>query len=402
MFITKSIDPRLLDKYKQEASKMGRDGWVYAYAMDTSKDERSKGKTVEVGRAMFATENRRFTLLDAPGHKGYVPNMVVGTMQADVGVLIISARRGEFETGFEKGGQSREHAIIAKTCGVRALIVAINKMDDPTVEWSQERYDEIVKKVSPFLKGVGFPKSSVRYIPISGWTGKGIAESVRADAPWFDSDETLIHMLDTIPMPKRDVKGQFRMPVLDRFRHMGVCCVGKVERGSVVPGDKLALMPGESIGEVTDVFIDEQTLEKGEAGDNLCLRLKGIPEEELRAGTCLCATDSLCHFSKQIICQFVLLEHRSLIAPGYRCVMHIHTASVEVTVHRILALLDKKTKKIKEKLPKFATPGNSYVISLEFDQPQCVEMYSDFERMGRFLLRDEDSTIGIGVITKVK
>jgi signal recognition particle receptor subunit beta len=177
MYLTGQVDKRTLEKYEREAKEKNRETWYLSWALDTNQEERDKGKTVEVGQALFETDRKRFTILDAPGHAGYVPNMIGGTVQADIGVLVISARRGEFETGFEKGGQTREHAMLAKTAGMRHLVILINKMDDPTVNWSIARFEECKTKLTPFLKKVGFnPKTDLHYIPVSGLTGANLKE----------------------------------------------------------------------------------------------------------------------------------------------------------------------------------------------------------------------------------
>ena len=187
MWLSGNIDDRTLQKYADDAKAQNRESWKFAYAMDTNEEERAKGKTVEVGRSFFATENKRFTVLDAPGHKNFVPHMIGGASQADIGVLVIAARKGEFETGFEKGGQTREHITLAKTAGVKQLVVVINKMDDKTVEWSQDRYDECVSKLSPFMKESGFrPKKDCYWLPVSALSGANIAEPLTDDVcPWF-------------------------------------------------------------------------------------------------------------------------------------------------------------------------------------------------------------------------
>merc|ERR1719494_1786424 len=176
LVLTGHVDERTIEKYQREAKEKNRESWFLAYVMDTSEEEKAKGKTVEVGRAQFELTSKRFTILDAPGHKSYVPNMISGASQADIGVLIVSSRKGEFETGFEKGGQTREHALLAKTLGVEKLIVAINKMDDPTVEWDQKRYKEIESKLSPFLRKTGFKSSEVHFMPCSGFTGANLKD----------------------------------------------------------------------------------------------------------------------------------------------------------------------------------------------------------------------------------
>jgi peptide chain release factor subunit 3 len=160
LYATGMVDERTMEKFKREAKEQGRESWYLSWALDLTREERAKGKTVEVGRAFFETEKRRYTVLDAPGHKNFVPSMIGGASQADVGILVISARKGEYETGFEKGGQTREHAVLAKTQGVNRLVVVVNKMDDPTVNWSKERYDECTTKLAQFLKGTGYnPKT---------------------------------------------------------------------------------------------------------------------------------------------------------------------------------------------------------------------------------------------------
>ncbi|KAJ2377546.1 translation termination factor GTPase eRF3, partial [Coemansia sp. RSA 2607] len=186
LYLTEMVDKRTMEKYEREAKEAGRESWYLSWALDTNQEERAKGKTVECGRAYFETTKRRYTILDAPGHKNFVPSMLGGAAQADVGVLVISARKGEFETGFERGGQTREHALLAKTAGVRRLIVAINKMDDPTVKWDKERYDDIIAKLSPFLRTAGYPKSDLLFMPISGFTGAGVKDRVTSDVcPWY-------------------------------------------------------------------------------------------------------------------------------------------------------------------------------------------------------------------------
>lgn len=187
LYITGMVDKRTMEKYEKEAKEAGRESWYLSWALDSTPQERAKGKTVEVGRAYFETDARRYTILDAPGHKTFVPSMISGAAQADVAVLVISARKGEFETGFEKGGQTREHVMLIKTAGVTKLVIVINKMDDPTVDWDQGRYEEIKGKLTPFVKGAGFnPKTDVTFIPVSAFTGVNLKDRVtKAICPWY-------------------------------------------------------------------------------------------------------------------------------------------------------------------------------------------------------------------------
>ena len=188
LFLSGMVDKRTMEKYEREAKEAGRDSWYLSWALDSTPQERAKGKTVEVGRAYFETDTRRYTILDAPGHKTFVPSMISGAAQADVAILVISARKGEFETGFEKGGQTREHVMLVKTTGVSKVIVVINKMDEPTVEWDQGRYDEIKGKLTPFIRSAGFNlKNDVTFIPVSAYTGANLKDRVpKSICPWWE------------------------------------------------------------------------------------------------------------------------------------------------------------------------------------------------------------------------
>lgn len=229
---TGMVDERTLDKYKREAKDAGRETWYISWALDLNKEERAQGKTIEVGRGFFETEKRRYSILDAPGHKTYVPNMIGGASQADVGLLVISARKGEYETGFEKGGQTREHAMLAKTQGVNKLVIVVNKMDDPTVEWSEDRYKECTTKVVQFLKGVGYnPKTDIAMMPVSAQTFTGIKERVpKSVAPWYDGP-SLLEYLDGMQALERKLNAPFMMPIAAKYKDMGTMVEGKIESG---------------------------------------------------------------------------------------------------------------------------------------------------------------------------
>jgi peptide chain release factor subunit 3 len=229
---TGMVDERTLDKYKREAKDAGRETWYISWALDLNKEERAQGKTIEVGRGFFETEKRKYSILDAPGHKTYVPNMIGGASQADVGVLVISARKGEYETGFEKGGQTREHAMLAKTQGVNKIVIVVNKMDDPTVEWSEERYKECTSKVVQFLKGVGYnPKTDIAMMPVSAQTFTGIKDRVPVEtAPWYGGP-SLLEYLDGMQALERKLNAPFMMPIAAKYKDMGTMIEGKIESG---------------------------------------------------------------------------------------------------------------------------------------------------------------------------
>jgi len=404
LFLTGHVDKRTIEKFEREAKDRNRESWYLAFIMDTNEEERAKGKTVEVCRAVFATENKRFTILDAPGHKSFVPNMIAGAAQADVGVLVISARRGEFETGFERGGQTREHAMLAKTLGVRLLIVVINKMDDHTVNWSKERYDECVGKLSPFLKSAGYNVAKhVQWVPISGLTGANILEPVaRAKCGWYEGP-TLLQMLDGLKVGGRNPDAPLRIPVLDKYSDRGTIAMGKVESGTVKIGQSIRVMPGNARGKVERVYINDVEVGSALPGENIKLKLKGVPEDYVSKGYVICSEEDpipvVDRFQAQIMVT-ELAEH-SLFTAGYNAVLHVHTCEEEVTVEKLIAEVDKKTGENKPGKPRFVREGSLCVAQLKTARTVCVETFESFQQLGRFTLRDAGRTIGIGKILRL-
>eukprot|EP00656_Telonema_subtile_P008936 TRINITY_DN14176_c0_g4_i4.p1 TRINITY_DN14176_c0_g4~~TRINITY_DN14176_c0_g4_i4.p1 ORF type:complete len:415 (+),score=137.83 TRINITY_DN14176_c0_g4_i4:52-1296(+) len=405
MYLTGMLDDRTLQKFESEAKAKNRESWKFAWALDVTDQERAKGKTEECGRAIFETENKRFVIIDAPGHKSFVPHMIGGASQADCAVLVISARRGEFETGFEKGGQTREHAMLAKTAGVKRLIVVINKMDDPTVEWDKERYDECVTKLTPYLKSVGFKLSEVQWMPISGLGGSNLRERLpEGTFPSYDGP-SLLEYLNDLKAPKRLLDLPMRLPCTGAYREMGVILTGKVEAGVVALGAKYVLYPNKETVEIIGVAIEHtEGLALAETGDNVRLKVKGVDDTAVSCGFVLCAPEKPVKVTKQFLAKVVVMESKSIICAGYTCVMHIHALQVEVTFGDLLAVEEQKSKKIVQKKPAFVRASEKHMVLIRMttEQPICIETYADFAQLGRFMLRDEGKTIGIGLVTKIK
>ncbi|NXL58747.1 ERF3A factor, partial [Chordeiles acutipennis] len=400
MYLTGMVDKRTLEKYEREAKEKNRETWYLSWALDTNQEERDKGKTVEVGRAYFETEKKHFTILDAPGHKSFVPNMIGGASQADLAVLVISARKGEFETGFEKGGQTREHAMLAKTAGVKHLIVLINKMDDPTVNWSNERYEECKEKLVPFLKKVGFnPKKDIHFMPCSGLTGANLKEQSEF-CPWYIG-LPFIPYLDNLPNFNRSVDGPIRLPIVDKYKDMGTVVLGKLESGSICKGQQLVMMPNKHNVEVLGILSDDVETDSVAPGENLKIRLKGIEEEEILPGFILCDPNNLCHSGRTFDAQIVIIEHKSIICPGYNAVLHIHTCIEEVEITALICLVDKKTGEKSKTRPRFVKQDQVCIARLRTAGTICLETFKDFPQMGRFTLRDEGKTIAIGKVLKL-
>ncbi|VDC02078.1 unnamed protein product [Peniophora sp. CBMAI 1063] len=403
LYLCGMVDKRTMEKYEKEAKEAGRESWYLSWALDSTTQERAKGKTVEVGRAYFETEKRRYTILDAPGHKTYVPSMISGAAQADVALLVISARKGEFETGFEKGGQTREHITLAKTAGVTKVAVVINKMDDSTVNWDKARYDEIVGKLQPFLKGASFNlKTDVTFLPVSAYTGANLKERVsKATAPWWDGPSVLEY-LDALPMIGRNINAPLMMPISEKYKDLGTVAVGKIESGAMRKGDTLLVMPNRQTVEVAGIAneLDEE-VQAAFSGDNVRVKLRGIEDEEISPGFVLSSHAKPVKAVKTFEAQLAILEHKNIICAGYSAVMHVHTLAEEVTLSALLHYFDKSTGRKSRKPPQFAKRGQRIVALVETSQPVCVERFADYPQLGRFTLRDEGKTVAIGKVTKL-
>mmetsp|Transcript_11797 Transcript_11797/g.35395 ORF Transcript_11797/g.35395 Transcript_11797/m.35395 type:complete len:608 (+) Transcript_11797:53-1876(+) len=422
LYLTDHVDKRTIEKYEREAKQRNRESWFLAFIMDTNEEERAKGKTVEVGRAPFSTAEKRYTILDAPGHKNYVPHMISGAAQADVGILVISARRGEFETGFERGGQTREHAMLAKTLGVRYLVVVVNKMDDPTVQWSKARYDECVTKLRPFLKSCGYTiKKEVKFLAVSGLTGANVLEPVRHEAcDWWEplcaakanntEERTLLACLDHLAITGRSAESPLRVPVLDRYKDGGTVALGKVETGRITLGDTVVVMPTGTRTKVESIVIGETNhVRSAKPGENVALKLSNVGVEDVAKGFVLCSPPPArpCPAVTTFIAQIALvelLEHRPVFTAGYDCVLHAHTCETEVTVTRLVEQVNAPAPKKnapptkKRQAIHFAKQGAVVVAVLTVPQSICVEAYDDVEQLGRFTLRDEGKSIAIGKV----
>ncbi|KAG7592087.1 Translation elongation factor EFTu/EF1A C-terminal [Arabidopsis thaliana x Arabidopsis arenosa] len=404
LYLSGQVDERQIQKYEKEAKDKSRESWYMAYIMDTNEEERLKGKTVEVGRAHFETQSTRFTILDAPGHKSYVPNMISGASQADIGVLVISARKGEFETGYERGGQTREHVQLAKTLGVSKLIVVVNKMDDPTVNWSKERYDEIEQKMVPFLKASGYnTKKDVVFLPISGLMGKNMDQRMGQNVcPWW-SGPSFFEVLDSIEIPPRDPNGPFRMPIIDKFKDMGTVVMGKVESGSIREGDSLVVMPNKEHVKVVAIYCDEDKVKRAGPGENLRVRITGIEDEDILAGFVLSSIVNPVPVVTEFVAQLQILEllDNAIFTAGYKAILHIHAVVEECEIIELKSQIDLKTRKPMKKKVLFVKNGAAVVCRIQVTNSICIEKFSDFPQLGRFTLRTEGKTIAVGKVTEL-
>jgi len=318
---------------------------------------------------------------------------------------VISARKGEFETGFERGGQTREHAMLAKTLGICKLFVVVNKMDDPSVGWAKERLDEIEKKISPFLKSCGYNvKKDVQFLPISALNGTNIQERVPKNVCGWWNGPCLFEGLDAIELPPRDPKGPFRMPLIDRFKDMGTVVMGKIESGTVRQGDSLMIMPNKVHVKVIAVYRESDEIKYARPGENVRVKLSGVEEDDISTGFVLSSISKPIHAVLEFEAQLQileLLEHKAIFTAGYKAVLHIHSVVEECEVMELLEQMDPRTKKPMKKKCLFVKTGAVVLCRIQVNDTICVEKFSDFPQLGRFTLRDEGKTVAIGKVVKL-
>lgn len=413
LYITENVDKRTIERYEREAKELNRESWFLAFIMDTNEEERAKGKTVEVGRAQFDTDAKRYTILDAPGHKNYVPNMIMGASQADIAVLVISARKGEFETGFDRGGQTREHAMLAKTLGVSYLVVAINKMDESTVNWAKDRYDECVSKLRPFLKGCGFKiKKEVKFLPISGLSGANIKDEVDPKiCPWWSQsvakgenntkDSTLIGLLDNLQIHGRDAEAPLRLPVLDRYTDRGTIAMGKVESGIIRPGTKVTIMPTRQEYKIDALWANETPVSFARPGENVLVKLNGCRPEDVQKGFVICSKPP-CRAVSKLICEVGLMDmpdSTKILTAGFQAMFHAHTCEEEATIEQLFETTNSKG--LVNKNPQYARVGMKMICMISLERTVPCETYADMPFLGRFTLRTDGKTIAIGKVIKL-
>ena len=338
--------------------------------------------------------------------------MISGAAQADVGILVISARRGEFETGFEKGGQTREHALLAKTLGVRFLVVVINKMDDHTVQWSEERFTNCVTKLKPYLKSCGYAiKKEVRFVPISGLTGDNILNEVSEErCPWWGAacdkglhnttTRTLISTLDSLTITDRHADAPLRVPCLDRYMERGCVMLGKVESGTLNTGDRVAVLPTKKTATVDAIYADEVKIRCARPGENVLIKFN-LNIDDLQKGFVLSSIDRPCLTAHDFVAQLAIIDMpdcRPIFTSGYDCIAHLHTAETEVTCVSLISVTDKKGNETKKR---FAAQGEMCMAHLRVPLSTCMEPFANMPALGRITLRDEQRTIAIGKVIKL-
>lgn len=396
------FDEKTMKEIEEQAKKMGKESFRFAWLLDRLKEERERGLTISLSYMKFETKKYFFTIIDAPGHRDFVKNMITGASQADAAILVVSARKGEFEAGMSAEGQTREHAILARTMGINQLIVAINKMDATEPPYSEKRYKEILEVLSKFLKSIGYDVSKIPFIPISAWTGENLIER-SPNMPWYNGP-VLVEALDYLVPPAKPIDKPLRIPIQDVYSISGVgtVAVGRVESGVLKSGDKVSIMPPALTAEVKSIETHHVRIEKAEPGDNIGFNLKGVERKDIKRGDVVGPIDSPPVVADEFTARVMVVWHPTAIAVGYTPVIHIHTASVACRISEIVAKLDPRTGKELEKNPQFIKQGDIAIVKFKPIKPLVVEKYSDFPGLGRFAMRDMGKTIGVGQVIDVK
>ena len=409
------IDKRTIDKFEKEAAEMGKGSFKYAWVLDKLKAERERGITIDISLWKFETQKYYVTIIDAPGHRDFIKNMITGTSQADCAVLVVAAGTGEFEAGISKNGQTREHALLAFTLGVKQMIIAVNKMDTTEPPYSEKRFEEIKSEVASYIKKIGYNPAAVAFVPISGWHGDNMIEATEK-MPWYKgwsverkegnaSGKTLLEALDAIIPPSRPTDKPLRLPLQDVYKigGIGTVPVGRVETGVLKPNMVVSFAPSNLQTEVKSIEMHHEALEEAVPGDNVGFNVKNVSVKELRRG--FVASDiknDPAQETATFTAQVIVLNHPGQIGAGYAPVLDCHTAHIACKFAELLEKVDRRSGKTLEEAPKFLKSGEAAMVKMIPSKPMCVEKFSDYPPLGRFAVRDMRQTVAVGVIKEVE
>jgi len=394
------IDKRTIEKFEKEAAEMGKQSFKYAWVLDNLKAERERGITIDIALWKFESPNYQFTVIDAPGHRDFIKNMITGTSQADVAVLVIDCAPGGFEGGWAAEGQTREHALLAFTLGVKQMIVACNKMDG--CDYSESRYNDIKEEVSNYLKKVGYKPAKIAFVPISGWVGDNMIE--RSDRMKWYTGPILLEALDQITAPKRPTDKPLRLPLQDVYKigGIGTVPVGRVETGILKPGMNVCFAPVGLVTEVKSVEMHHESLKEAQPGDNVGFNCKNVSVKDIKRG--YVASDAANDPAKgceTFEAQVIIMSHPGQIQNGYTPVLDCHTSHIATKFKNIDEKMDRRTGKVLETNPKFVKNGDACIVTMEPSKPMVVETFEAYAPLGRFAVRDMRQTVAVGVIKTV-
>jgi len=393
LYDSKALSEAEFRKIEEEAKAAGKATFAFAYVMDQLQEERKRGVTIDVAYKKFAAKKNNFTIIDAPGHKDFVKNMITGTSQADAAVLVVAAKEGIMP-------QTKEHAFLAQVMGIKQLIVAINKMDE--VGYDKVAYENLKNEVEKLLKTSGYKMEQVKFIPVSAWNGDNVVNK-SPKLSWFNGP-TLLEALDELKAPEPPLDKPLRLPIQDVYniKGVGTVPVGRVETGVLKPGDKVIINPIGKTGEVKTIEMHHEALPEAKPGDNIGFNIRGLNKEDVKRGDVLGHVSNPPTIAEEFEAQIVVLNHPTAIPVGYTPVFHIHTAQLSCRIEEIKKKLDPKTGAVIEENPKFLKTGDAAIVRVKPLVPVCVEEYKKFPQLGRFAVRDMGQTVAAGMIISVK
>ena len=389
------IEEHVIEKNEKLAAESGKAGFGLAYVMDGLKEERERGITIDVAHKEFFTPDFYWTIIDAPGHRDFVKNMITGASQADTAVLLCAANDGV-------NAQTKEHAFLAKVLGVKGLIVHVNKMDISGVDWTEEKYNAACKEVSQLLRMAGFKPDDVPMIPASSLKGDNVFKKSE-NTPWYNGP-TLFEAIDATPMPDKPSSKPLRLPIQDVYKISGIGTVpvGKIETGTLNVGKNVVFNPSMKSGEVKSIEMHHTMVDKAEPGDNVGFNVRGLAADEIRRGDVAGYTDSEPTFVRHdetFVGQIQLMDIPKAVSVGYTPVFHAHTAQVAV---KFMDLLEKTNKSGKEANPSFLKTGDACLIRFQPTKPMSIEQLDTFPELARFAIRDMGKTVAAGVCIKIE
>jgi len=393
MYDTGAVPPHIIEKYREEAKAKGKESFVFAWVMDSLKEERDRGITIDVAHQRFDTAKYYFTVVDCPGHRDFVKNMITGASQADAAILVCAVKDGV-------QSQTKEHIFLARTLGITQLIIAMNKMDE--VNYDKARFDVVKADLSALLKMVGYKPEEMLFIPTSAFKGDNLAKPSE-NTKWY-TGPTLLAALDTLKLPEKPTTLPLRIPVQDAYTISGIGTVpvGRVETGVMKPGDKIIFMPAKAVGEVKSIEMHHQEIKEAVPGDNIGWNVRGVEKKDIRRGDVCGSVAKPPTVADEFTAQIVVLQHPSAITIGYTPVLHCHTAQVAGTITAILKKLDPKTGQVAAENPDFIKAGDAAVVVIKPAKPLCIEKVKEIPQLGRFAIRDMGMTIAAGMVQDIK
>ncbi|HMK47155.1 MAG TPA: translation elongation factor EF-1 subunit alpha [Methanocella sp.] len=396
LFETGAVPAHIIEQYRKEAESKGKATFEFAWVMDSLKEERERGITIDIAHRRFDTDKFYFTVVDCPGHRDFVKNMITGASQADAAILVVGAPDGVMQ-------QTREHVFLSRTLGISQLIIAINKMD--AVNYDQKRFDEVKGEVSNILKMIGFKPDTIPFIPTSAFKGDNISKHSE-NTKWY-SGVTILEALNNLKEPEKPTQLPLRVPIQDVYTisGIGVVPVGRVETGVMKKGDKIIFRPGIDgvghTGEVKSIEMHHEEIPQALPGDNIGWNVRGVEKNLIRRGDVCGHVDKPPTVATEFKAQVVVLQHPSAITAGYTPVFHCHTAQVACTLTQILAKLDPKTGGVKEQNPPFIKTGDAAIVLIRPTRPLVIEKVKEIPQLGRFAIRDMGQTVAAGVVMDI-